>query len=214
MGIQIGQTDVARLEKLPGADTGKDPRPVTVEDWLALAFVLDVPPLALLLPKDQERLAILPKGARPRDPEQVERSLGPVKPLPRTYSGPHTPVNESRDRTAAWIVGRTPLNAQREPGRYKSYGRQDTQTSGLSGLGEYLHMLGRSAGRRRPGRTERCHLPGAAVSGERGPGVAQDDGASPGRRQRRSTGETERCHLPGTYGPGAAGTRAGKGKVR
>lgn len=33
-----------------------------MEDWLALAFVLDVPPLALLLPEDQEQQAIVPEG--------------------------------------------------------------------------------------------------------------------------------------------------------
>jgi hypothetical protein len=140
VGIQIGQTDVARLEKLPG-DTGKDPRPVTLEDWLALAFVLDVPPLALLLPKDQERVAILPKGVRPRDPEGLEYSNpppGPVRPLPRTYSGERRAVEESRDRMAAWIVGRAPLNAQREPRRYKSYGRQDAQQGGQRDLGTVL----------------------------------------------------------------------------
>jgi transcriptional regulator with XRE-family HTH domain len=130
VGVRIGQTDVARLEKLPG-DKGHDPRSVSLEDWLALAFVLDIPPLALLLPADDERIAILPKGVRRRDP-------APVEPQPRTYSGDWHPVHESRERTAAWLVGTAPLDEQREPGRYRSY-RQDTHTS--AGLGGYLRML-------------------------------------------------------------------------
>jgi transcriptional regulator with XRE-family HTH domain len=140
VGIRMGQTDVARLEKLPG-DKGHDPRSVTVEDWLALAFVLDIPPLALLLPTDEERIAVLPKGVRPRDPERFEAPHPPpadVEPQPRTYSGDWRPVHESRERTAAWIVGAAPLDEQRGPGRYRSY-RQDTQTS--AGLGGYLRML-------------------------------------------------------------------------
>jgi transcriptional regulator with XRE-family HTH domain len=140
VGIRIGQTDVARLEKLPG-DKGHDPRSVTVEDWLALAFVLDIPPLALLLPTDDERLAVLPKGVRRRDPEQFEiphPPPAPVEPQPRTYSGDWHPVHESRERTAAWLVGAAPLDKQREPARYRSY-RENTQTS--AGLGGYLRML-------------------------------------------------------------------------
>ena len=137
VGIRIGQTDVARLEKLPG-DKGHDPRSVTVEDWLALAFVLDIPPLVLLLPTDDERIAVVPKGARRRDPEQFELKPAPVEPQPRTYSGDWQPVHESRERTAAWLVGTAPLDEQREPGRYRSY-RQDTQSSG--GLGGFLRML-------------------------------------------------------------------------
>jgi hypothetical protein len=61
-----------------------------------------------------------------------------VEPQPRTYSGDWHPVHESRERTAAWIVGTAPLDEQREPTRYRSY-RQDTQTS--AGLGGYLRML-------------------------------------------------------------------------
>ena len=137
VGIRIGQTDVARLEKLPG-DKGHDPRSVTLEDWLALAFVLDIPPLALLLPTDEERLEVLPEGARRRDPERFEYKPGSVEPEPRTYSGDWQPVHESRERTAAWLVGMAPLDTQREPGRYRSY-RQDAQSS--AGLGGYLRWL-------------------------------------------------------------------------
>jgi transcriptional regulator with XRE-family HTH domain len=140
VGIRIGQTDVARLEKLPG-DKGHDPRSVTLEDWLALAFVLDIPPLALLLPTDEERIAVVPKGVRQRDTERFEIPHPPpadVEPQPRTYSGDWHPVHEPRERTAAWIVGTAPLDGQRGPGRYRSY-RQDAQTS--AGLGGYLRML-------------------------------------------------------------------------
>ena len=106
VGIRTSQTEIARLEKLPG-DKGQEPRRVTLEDWLALAFVLDIPPLALLLPADDERIAVGPE------------------------------VDESHDQAQAWIVGAEPLDAQREPDRYRSYGRQDTS----AGVGWYFRWL-------------------------------------------------------------------------
>jgi hypothetical protein len=83
----MGQTGVARLEK-----TGRFARWVTQEDLFALAFALDVPPVLLQLPADDERVEI------------VHQLL------------------EGRDRVYAWIVGQRPLDAGRDPQRYRSGG--------------------------------------------------------------------------------------------
>jgi transcriptional regulator with XRE-family HTH domain len=106
VGVHMGQTGVARLEK-----TGPTARSVTQEDLYALALVLDVPPLLLQLPADDERVEIV-----------------------------HA-LLEGRDRVRAWIVGQRPLDAGRDVQRYRAGAAELQPREGQPHLGAFLRSL-------------------------------------------------------------------------
>jgi transcriptional regulator with XRE-family HTH domain len=91
--------------------TGPTARSVTQEDLFALAFVLGVPPVLLQLPADDERVEIV-------------RSLA-----------------EERDRVHAWIVGRRPLDAGRDPQRYRAGTAELQPRPSQPHLGAFLRSL-------------------------------------------------------------------------
>jgi transcriptional regulator with XRE-family HTH domain len=132
VGVHLGQTGVARLEK--GA------RRVTLEDLDALAVVLDVPRLLLELPSEDERVEIVRVGA---EPGQEELAYGPepgqVKVVKYRRRG--GPLVESRDRVRAWIVGQRPLDAGRDAGRYRAAAGLLQPRPGQPHLGAFLRTL-------------------------------------------------------------------------
>jgi transcriptional regulator with XRE-family HTH domain len=74
------------------ARASKRPRPVTVDELLALALALDAPPLYLLVPPD-----------------------GPDEPYPVTAT-----VSDSRRRVAVWIKGGGTWITNEEPGLHRT----------------------------------------------------------------------------------------------
>jgi transcriptional regulator with XRE-family HTH domain len=137
LGVHIGQTGVARLEKAgPGA------RRVTQEDLYALALVLDVPPLWLQLPSEDERVEIVHVGGE-RGQEELDFPYGPEpgRVKVRRYRRGGGPLVEGRDRVRAWIVGRRPLDAGRDPQRYRAVEGELQPHPGQPHLGAFLRAL-------------------------------------------------------------------------
>ena len=142
VGIKIGQTDVARLEKQTAF--GKPARSVSVEDLMAIAFVLDVPPLALLAPIQDEEVLVVPAGARPLLGGPVPIQVGPggqAKAAAPTSGGEPEPVTATGALFRAWFVGRVPLLKQRRPIMFLRFGRQDPHDSGIPHLGAPLRKM-------------------------------------------------------------------------
>jgi transcriptional regulator with XRE-family HTH domain len=98
------QLTAQALYKLEGQreSASRRPRPVTVDELLALALALDAPPLYLLVPPD-----------------------GPDEPYPVTAT-----VSDSRRRVAVWIKGGGTWVTNEEPGLHETLVRDWRQFYG------------------------------------------------------------------------------------